>query len=205
MNANRSTADSFKFNDRAGRSQDRGASYYSAGTRALMVHYLLNLVRSVTDIFTAQESPGEMAGGLALGMLIGIVPKENLLAAILATLLLVLRVNLATALLATALFSWIALLLDPVTDALGYFLLTLPVLEPAWTFLAGLPFVPWTQFNHSIVLGSWVLGLALFYPVFRLSRWAFTKYLPLVAEKLKQYRVIKILDYTQLGWRWRFK
>ncbi|RZA18252.1 MAG: hypothetical protein EOP10_21370 [Proteobacteria bacterium] len=58
-------------------------------------------------------------------------------------------------------FSWIAgaFLLDPLMDKLGVYLLRLPSLDHFWTEMAKAPVLPWTQFNNSMVLGSFLLGI----------------------------------------------
>lgn len=52
-----------------------------------------------------------------------------------------------------------AFLLDPVIDQLGLYLLRLPALDHFWTEMAKAPVLPWTQFNNSMVLGSFLFGI----------------------------------------------
>ncbi len=66
-------------------------------------------------------------------------------------------------------FSWsaAAFVLDPFIDRLGVFLLRLPELDHFWTEMAKAPVLPWTQFNNSMVLGSFILG------IFMIPFWAY--------------------------------
>jgi uncharacterized protein (TIGR03546 family) len=133
-----------------------------------------------------------------------LVPKDNLLAAALAVLLCVLRLNLGMAALAALAFSWVGLLTDPLTHRLGYWLLTQDALRPLWTTLAGLPVVPWTRFNNTVVLGSFLAGLALAWPLYRLSRPRFAVWVPHVGERLRRYRWCRrLLDGAALTGRLR--
>jgi uncharacterized protein (TIGR03546 family) len=116
---------------------------------------------------TTGDSPRLLAFSFALGMVLGLMPKGNLLAVLLSTVLFASRSNLAVAMVSALLFSLAGPLADPVTDRLGAALLRWSVLRPAWMWLDSKPLVPWTAFNNTVVLGSLTLGLLLFYPVYR--------------------------------------
>jgi uncharacterized protein (TIGR03546 family) len=118
---------------------------------------------------TAVDSPRQVALGFALGMLLGLMPKGNLLVVLLSMVILSCRMNLAVAMLSTLTFSGVGMLADPLTHRLGLALLEWPLLRPLWTRLYSLPLVPWTDFNNTVVLGSFVLGLALLYPAYHLA------------------------------------
>ncbi|MBC7659331.1 MAG: hypothetical protein H7249_06445 [Chitinophagaceae bacterium] len=59
--------------------------------------------------------------------------------------------------------SWVtgAFLLDPLMNEMGLFLLRFPGLNHFWTEMAKAPIIPWTQFNNSMVLGSFLLGILM--------------------------------------------
>jgi hypothetical protein len=61
--------------------------------------------------------------------------------------------------------------------------------------------VPWTHFNNSVVLGSLLLGIALLYPVYRLSEPRFEKYAPKLEQRLKKFKVVKLLWGTEWAGR----
>ncbi len=97
-------------------------------------------IRFLVEGIVAADTPRQLALGLALGMVIGLVPKGNLTAIALSTILLATPVNLATGLLGAALFSWLNGWTDPLAHRVGYALLTHEPLRPlfAWFFsLAG--------------------------------------------------------------------
>ncbi|MCH2203091.1 MAG: TIGR03546 family protein [Fuerstiella sp.] len=114
--------------------------------------------------------------GLAFGILVGLVPKGNLLAVFLAAILAASRVNLGVAAGAIVCCSLASPLIDPISHVIGSWLLKHPGLSSFWTWLYNLPVAPWTGFNNSVVLGSFVVGLILLYPAHRLSRPVFEKY-----------------------------
>ncbi|MHC4403028.1 MAG: TIGR03546 family protein [Planctomycetota bacterium] len=158
---------------------------------------ILRPLRLVRRLFTAQATPRRLSLGFALGMVIGLVPKGNLIAVSLVVILLATRVNLVAGAIGVVLFSWVAALLDPLSHRIGHALLGAGFLQPTWATLYDLPLVPWTAFNNTVVLGSLLLGLWLFYPVYRLSEGACARWKPPAAEFLGRYRIVRLLTGVQ--------
>jgi uncharacterized protein (TIGR03546 family) len=158
-----------------------------------MIGWLLRPGRPLVKVLTAADSPERIALGFALGMIIGLVPKGNLIALCLGVVLLSSRANLAAAALAAFTFSWLGILADPVSHRIGLGLLNFSPLVNFWTWLYNLPVVPWTAFNNTVVLGSFVLALALFYPVFRLMEPAAAWGVPRMRDRVAKYRIGQLL------------
>ncbi|WP_291171587.1 TIGR03546 family protein [Gimesia sp.] len=161
--------------------------------------YWLRPLRFLAGAFSGASSPRQLALGFSMGMIIGLVPKENLTSVLLLFLLASLKINLSSASLATLLFSWLALLLDPLSHLIGHSVLLAAPMQGVWRWFYELPLAPWTDFNNTIVMGSLILGLLLFYPTYRLTRPLFEKYTPLLAAKLQKYRIVQILWGTEAG------
>ncbi|MEZ6039339.1 MAG: TIGR03546 family protein [Planctomycetaceae bacterium] len=160
--------------------------------------FVLRPVRVLLKALLTQSTPAQMSWGFALGVLVGLVPKGNLLAIALGMVVAMLRVNLgvatATAIAVTFAASWF----DPVSDAIGRFVLSLPSLQQFWIQLYNTPVMPWTDFNNSIVMGSFLLGLGLLWPLSRSSRPVFEHYADLLSEHARHWRLAKVL----LGAEW---
>jgi uncharacterized protein (TIGR03546 family) len=153
----------------------------------------LRPVRFFAQALLLDASPKQLAWGFALGMATGLVPKGNLIAIALMTLLCSLRVNLAAGTMAVFVFSWIGMAVDPVSHSIGEFLLSHAALQSLWTTLYDTPLVPWTAFNNTVVLGSFVLGLTLLYPACRLSEPIFAKLAPRWTKRVQKFRLVKLL------------
>lgn len=158
-----------------------------------MVGWLLRPARPLVKVLTAADSPEQIALGFALGMVIGLVPKDNLIALSLGVVLFSSRANLGAAALAAFLFTWLGVLADPISHRIGLGLLEYSPLRPLWTWLYNLPLAPWTAFNNTVVLGSLILGLTFFYPVFRLIEPGVIWLAPRARDRLAKYRVGKVL------------
>ena len=158
-----------------------------------MIAWVLRPGRALVKILTDADSAQQIALGLAIGMMLGLVPKGNLVAVSLGILLFASRANLGAGALSAFAFTWAGLLLDPVSHRIGLGLLEFEALRPMWTWLFNLPVVPWTALNNTVVLGSLILGMALFYPVFRLSEPQVAMITPRICDHLVKYRVGKVL------------
>ena len=75
-------------------------------------HYLWKAI-------VAERSPQQIAWGIALGVLVGIVPKGNLTAWLFGLLLLATRVNLGVGMLTAFLVTGLSSLTDPLTHGIG--------------------------------------------------------------------------------------
>lgn len=155
--------------------------------------FYLRPIRYLAEALTAECSPRQIALGLALGLLVGLVPKGNLTAVALMAVMCSLRVNLAAGLLSAFVVSWAAVIIDPLTHRIGLALLTLEPLTPIWTHLYDLPLLPWTGFNNTVVLGSLVLGVLLFWPSYLLSKPLIDRHGPAIANRLRKYRAVQLL------------
>ncbi len=155
--------------------------------------YILKPVRLLLKSIITESSPRQMAFGLAMGILIGLVPKGNLLAVGLGIVLAATTANLAiaaaTAVFVTLLSQWI----DPVSDVIGVWVLSQPTLQSLWTDLYNMPLMPWTDFNNSIVMGGFLLGLVLLVPVYRGSQPLFRRITPVIALYARRFWILRVM------------
>jgi uncharacterized protein (TIGR03546 family) len=112
------------------------------------------------------DSPQRLAGGFALGMVIGLVPKANLIALTLCVLLVSLRVNKGLAVAAAVVISVFSPWMDPFTHKLGASVLAIDSLQATYAWLYNLPLGPWLGFHNTVVTGSLLLGAYLAYPIY---------------------------------------
>lgn len=129
----------------------------------------LRPLRQIVQALLAHDAANQLALGFALGMVLGLVPKGNLIAVSLFVLLFSLRVNKGVSMLAAFAFSCVGPALDPFADKLGAHILSAGSLQPTYAALFQLPLGPWFDFNNTVVIGSLVIGLWAFYPAYWLS------------------------------------
>ena len=159
----------------------------------------LNVVSKFIKAFRSGESPRQIAAGFCFGFLIGLMPFWTLQGVVLFVLLFLLNVNMAAGTLAILLASLFAYLLDPIFHNLGFYILTaIPALQGAWEWLYNNPLGPLTRFNNTVVMGSFVGGLVLAFPVF----WGMKKLVVVYREKLevrvKKWKIVQAIKGSKL-------
>lgn len=159
---------------------------------------ILRPLRLLFKALVIESTPTQMSYGLAFGVLLGLVPKGNLLAIALGVLVAATRVNLAIVACAAVVVTLASSWLDTTFDQVGVYVLSQPSLRSFWEAVYDTPMMPWTDFNNSIVMGSFICGLLLIWPVHRISRPVFQKYSESLARYIRDWRITKIL----LGAEW---
>lgn len=129
--------------------------------------WLSNLIFRTLKILHSGNEPKHMAGGFALGSIIGLTPALSLQTLLVYCLILLVNVNIGAAFFSIFIFSGFAYLLDPLFHTVGYALLVkAESLTPLWTYLYNVPIAPLTRFYNTVVLGSLVVSLVLLWPIY---------------------------------------
>lgn len=153
------------------------------------------MLKRFLKIFKALNSnshPGEIAHAISIALLMGFLPKDNVTWYIFTFFFLFIRINKGVFALFTLLFSILSQFLDTLFDSIGYQILTFTPLEPFFAKLLEIPFVSFTKFNNTIVMGALILGLILYIPFYFLTR----GFLKLWRNKLTPFiRKTKLIQY----------
>jgi len=159
---------------------------------------LLKLIQSIIKTLHSAGTPGQVAAGIALASALGLTPLMNLHNLMIFSLLVLLNVSFGGGMLGWMLFVPFGFLLDPVFDRIGLSLLTAPSLRPLWTNLTNTPVVPYTNFNNTVVLGSFVGWLVLMVPIFFAARYGVAKYRATIGERVRQSRFYRAVTASQV-------
>ncbi len=159
---------------------------------------LLKLIQQLVAALNSEGTPGQVAAGIALGAVFGLTPLMNLHNLVLFGLALILNVSMAGVFLGWAVFVPVGFALDPLFNSVGMALLGAPSLRGLWTTLYNVPVVPFTNFNNTVVLGSFVVWVVAFVPFFFLFRWLVARYRAVVYERLKKMRIFQIITASKL-------
>ncbi len=164
----------------------------------------LGILRQFVKGLTSDTDPSQIGWGIALGFVIGLIPKGNLTAQLLLLLLMALKVNIPFGLLTMFAVSFLNPLADRLTDPLGYALLTAGPLAPLWTALYNMPVAPWTGFNNTVLLGGLLAGAILFVPVYFAGRRFGVFYNEKLRDRVMNSKLVKGLKASFL-FDWYFK
>ena len=159
----------------------------------------LNILIRLVKVLHSDTSPSQIAGGFILGMIIGLSPTMNLHNLLVVLFLCILNVNIAAGILGYIVFSGVAFLMDSYFHSIGYYLLMeLPDLKSVWVSMYNTPIIALTNFNNTVVIGSFVSALCLITPVFFLVRYLIDKYRVYIAERMEKWKIVKLIKGSKL-------
>ena len=130
-----------------------------------MLQKLIKLLK----LLNSNSKPSQIANSFCIGLVLGIMPKGNLLWILVFVFFLFVRINKACYGIMILVGMLLAPSFDPLFDTVGYAVLTYAPLENIYASLLNIPFVGFTKFNNTIVSGSLVCGLIAYIPFFVLS------------------------------------
>ncbi len=164
--------------------------------------FWLQIVSKFIKILRAGQTPNQIAGGFALGSIVGLSPSFTLQGLFIWLIIFVLDVNLSSAFLALTLFSLFAYLLDPIFHSVGYMLLVeMGNLNPFWTALYNAPIAPLTRFNNTVVLGSLMSAFVLAVPVFYGMKKFVVAYRSHVGARIEKTKIYQVISKSWIV-RW---
>lgn len=154
-----------------------------------MFSFIIKLFKSLNN----NSHPGEIAHGVSCALLLGFLPKDNLLWYIVFIFCAFLRINKSAYGLMIIVFSFIAPFFDNFFDFIGYSVLTFSPFDSFFSFLIDIPFVSYTNFNNTIVMGALICGLVLYFPMYFISRLFVKIWRHTLAPKFKKLKIYKAI------------
>jgi uncharacterized protein (TIGR03546 family) len=152
---------------------------------------VLRTVASLLKVLNSETEPGQISLAFCLAMVAGFTPFWSLHNLLVLLLVLVIRVNLSAFLLGLAFFAGLAFALDPLFHRIGLTVLTAGPLEGLWTALYNSTIWRLERFNNTIVMGSLVLSILLFLPLYLVSNWAIRRYRTHVMQWVMRTRIMQ--------------
>jgi uncharacterized protein (TIGR03546 family) len=164
--------------------------------------FFLQFISKFIKVMRAGASPAQIAGGFALGSLIGLMPFLTLQSVAIFCIIFLINVNLSAATFAIFVAGFGAFLLDPLFHHLGFYALTgIQSLQGLWTKLYNMPVAPLTRFNNTVVLGSFIGGLVLLAPVYFGMKKLVVAYRAGLEAKIKKWKIVQAITGSKL-WQW---
>jgi len=167
-----------------------------------MISFFLRPVRQLAQALTANDSPRQVAWGFLLGMMIGLLPKGNLLLLVLTLLLCGLRVNKSAGMMAAGMFSLVGFMFDGLAHHLGAIVLLWEPARPLHIWLYELPLGPWLGTNNTVVVGQLLIGLYFAFPAYYFAHKFASRVQQRVSKWLMRYRAIRWLRGVEFGTHW---
>ncbi|MDA3941708.1 MAG: TIGR03546 family protein, partial [Spirochaetia bacterium] len=127
---------------------------------------MISFIAKLLVALNSNSRPGELASGIAFGLLLALVPAGNLLWFSIFIIVFFLKHNIAALLLSMGLFRIIIPIFDSLLDIIGGYVLEISTFQEFFTSLYNIPFLSYSNFNNTVVMGGLILGIILWIPVF---------------------------------------
>ena len=154
-----------------------------------MLNYIVNFIKSLNS----NSKPSQIANSFCIGMILGFMPKNNVLWYLLFIFFAFVRINKAGYYIMLAIVSLFAFLLDLLFDMIGYWFLNLEFLRPVFAFLLDVPFVGFTKFNNTVVMGSFLFSILIYIPLYVLFFFGVKFWRKTIAPKFNDSKILKAL------------
>jgi uncharacterized protein (TIGR03546 family) len=160
---------------------------------------MIRTVYKFLQVISSETEPGQISLGFAFALIAGFTPLLSLHNLLVLFLILILRVNLSAFFLGLAFFSGVAYLLDPIFHRVGLAVLTAGSLEGFWTTLYNSTLWRLERFNNSIVMGSLLVSLLLFVPLYLISNRLILKYREHFLAWVQKTKLVHVLNILRYG------
>ena len=158
---------------------------------------MLTILAKIFKTLNSETEPFQISLALSFAMIAGLTPLWSLHNILVLLLVLILRVNLTTFMLGWLGFSGVAYVLDPLFHVFGLHILTNNSLHGLWTALYNSPLWRLSNYNNSILMGSLVISLGLFVPLFFLSNLVINKYREHILAWVMKSRIVQVLKASK--------
>lgn len=155
------------------------------------------MLAKLLKALNSDSAPGQIALAFALGAITGLTPVFSLHNVLILFIACIVRINFGAFLLATLFFSGVAYVIDPAAIALGESILTQSATQDFLTGLYQSDFWRATKFNNTLVIGSLMIALVVFMPLFFISRWLISAYRDRLMVWVDKLKVVKLLKASK--------
>ncbi len=159
---------------------------------------LLKLLQQLIKTLHSEGTPHQVAMGVVIGAALGLTPLLNVHNLFVLAALMLFNISFTGGMLGFAVFTPLGFLLDPLFDRVGRALLGAPSLQSLWTNWYNTPLLPYTNFNNSVVLGSVVMWVVFFAPIYLLARLGIARYRATWGERVRQSKFYKAVAASKL-------
>ena len=159
-----------------------------------MIRTLIKLVKALSS----DANPNSLALAICFAAIMGLTPLMSPHNLLFLFILLLFRIHLSTFIISLSGFALLGLMLDPLFDDFGYYLLTISSLTDFWSGIYNLSLGRLSLFNNTIIMGSLAFSLLLFIPLFFLSRWLILRYRISFNKWIAQSKIMVLLKSSSL-------
>lgn len=159
---------------------------------------LLKQLFAFLKLLNSDTGTNSLALGLSLGLFLGFAPFFSLQTLLVLLIVTFFRIQLGAAFLSAFFFKFVAWTIDTPADKFGQLILENESFRSLFTSMHNMPLVPFTRFNNSIVMGSFVVAMILLIPSFLFFKYLIVKYRTHIVARFKSSKAWKAFLATPI-------
>jgi len=159
---------------------------------------LLKLIGKLIVALNGNVKKSQIAAGLAWGVLLGLIPAGNFFWIFLFICSFFFKHHHLSKIFSMTIVKLVSPLIVLWVDSLGWEVLHIEALQPFFTTLYNMPFVPFTKFNNTLVMGGLVGGAVLWLPSFIIFMAIIPFYRNFIAPKIRNSKLVKAIAKSPL-------
>lgn len=160
--------------------------------------FLVKQIFALLRLLHSENGDKSIAIGVSLGFILGLTPVLSLQGVLLLLILIFCRIQVVAALLAWLAFSFLPLIIPQPLNYIGSVILEASFLRPLWSMFYKAPVIPLSQFNNTIVMGGFVLGILGSPLIYKSALFLTKKYRGTIGSYLSNTKFVKVIKGSKL-------
>ena len=154
---------------------------------------LIKNILSILKILVENTGHRQITFSILFGLGLGLSPLLSIQFFLIISLILIFNVQFSLSLSSAFFFKGIFIFFAPLFNQIGHFVLKNDSLKDFFIYLYDIPLIPFTKFNNTIVMGSFVFYLIIFIPTYFIVLRFIQKYQTKISKKIKASKLYKII------------
>lgn len=154
---------------------------------------MLTLLAKLFHALNSDSSPRQISLAIVLGLIVGLSPFLSLHNLVILFIVLFIRVNIGSFILAASVFSAVSYLLSFAIVNVGESVLTANSLNGFFTFLYQSSIFKLAHWHHTYTFGALIISLLLALPLYFSSQYLIIKYRRHIKTFIERFRIVKAL------------
>lgn len=154
---------------------------------------LLKAIGKLIVALNGNVKTSQIAAGIAWGLLLGLLPGGSFLWIVIFIVSFFFRHHHWSKIFGMIIVKLLSPLFIYFVDAAGWEILNYEALRPFFTTLYNMPFVPFTKFNNTLVMGGLAGGIVLWLPAFLIFMALIPLYRNHVAPIIRNSKIVKTI------------
>jgi len=159
---------------------------------------LLKIIGKLIIALNGNVKRSQIAAGFAWGILLGLIPAGNFFWIVLFICSFFFKHHHWSKIFSMAVVKLVSPLIVLWIDFLGWEVLHIEALQPLFTTLYNMPFVPFTKFNNTLVMGGLIGGVVLWLPSFIIFMALIPLYRNNLAPKIRNSKLVRAIANSPL-------